>query len=60
MVICFPGFYIELSIICTVQTVICIELYTYNPDTQSYAHIIIPYMSSDTSVIIQKTKVCHK
>ncbi len=34
-------FYIELYIICTVQMVICIELYTYNPDTQSYAHIII-------------------
>ncbi len=25
--------------------VICIELYTYNPDTHSFAHIIIHYMS---------------
>ncbi len=34
-----------LYIICTVQTVICIELYTYNLDTHSYACIIIHYMS---------------
>ncbi len=69
MVIRFPGFYIELYIICTVQMAICIELYTYNPDIHSYAHIIICVIRINIiinygirklcDIIIQKTKVCH-
>ncbi len=41
MIICLPGLYIKLYIICTVQTVICIELYTHIIPTHSYAYIII-------------------
>ncbi len=51
MVLRFPRFYIELYIIYKVQMVICIELYTYNPDTHSYACIIIHYMSSERFVM---------
>ncbi len=56
MVIYFPGFYIKLYVICIELMVIFIELYTYNPDTYSYA-----YISSATSVtsLYKKTKVCH-
>ncbi len=45
MVICFPGFYIKLYIIYMHSTngYMCIELYTYNPNTQSYACIIKHY-----------------
>ncbi len=61
MAICFPGVYIQLYIIFTVQKVNIIELYTYNPDTQSYACIIRHYMSSESSVtsLNKKTKVWH-
>ncbi len=52
MVRSFPGFfYIELYIICRVQMIICIELYTYNPDTQSCAYIIIHYISLKISMM---------
>ncbi len=55
MVICFPGVYIELYIIYTVQTVICIELYTYNPHTQLYTYNYTLYVIRKLcDVIIQK------
>ncbi len=31
--------------------VICIELYTYNPNTQRYTYIIIHYMLYESSVM---------
>ncbi len=47
----FSCFFTSNYVICTVQMVICIELYTYNPNTHSYAHIIIHYLSSESSVM---------
>ncbi len=51
MVRCFPRFYIELYIICTVQMVICIELYKYNLDTNVCAFKIVHYRSSESFVM---------
>ncbi len=50
MVICFSVFYIELYIICTVQTVKCFELYTYIYIICHHRVLWLHYT---------KTKVCH-
>ncbi len=60
MVIFFPGFYIKLCIICTVQMAICIELYTFNPETRLCMYNYTLYIIREfCDVIIQKTKICH-
>ncbi len=58
----FSWFFMKLHIICTVQMVICTELYTYNLDAQLYTYnytLLFYVIRKLCDVIIQKTKVCH-